>query len=143
MEIWLPPNFKESTKKAADILNTFTYVELLATEISSKASAYNMHAAVTYELMTGDSLDGQLETRFPHLAAQARVVDNKSVTVNTVPARRIVIEYRLNEVDYNDLIYVFQDGNTIWYVQYQAEISEFFSNLSMFEQSVQTFRTTR
>lgn len=143
IEIWFPGNFKESTKKTADILNGFTFTELLITEVSSKSSAYNMQVAVTYDLMTGDSLDKFLEGKFPHLPYQARVTDRRTVYINTVEARRVVIEYRANNVDYDDVVYVFLDGNTVWYVQYAAEISEFFTNLPMFEQSVATFRVAK
>jgi hypothetical protein len=140
IEIWLPANFKESTKKNSDILNSFSFIELLATEVSSKSSAYNMQVAVTYDLLTADSLDEHLKGKLPHLPYQARVTDSRTVYVNTVEARRFVIEYRADNVDYNDLVYVFQDGDTVWYVQYAAEISEFFTNLPMFEQSILTFR---
>ena len=140
IEIWLPANFKESTKKNSDILNSFSFIELLATEVSSKSSAYNMQVAVTYDLLTADSLDEHLKGKLPHLPYQARVTDSRTVYVNTVEARRFVIEYRADNVDYNDLVYVIQDGDTVWYVQYAAEISEFFTNLPMFEQSILTFR---
>ena len=140
IEIWLPGNFKQANKKTADILNGFTFTELLITEVSSKSSAYNMQVAVTYDLMTSDSLDKFLEGKFPHLPYQARVTDRRTVYINTVEARRVVIEYRANNVDYDDVVYIFLDGSTVWYVQYAAEISEFFNNLPLFEQSVKTFR---
>jgi len=143
IEIWLPGNFKQSTKKTADILNGFTFTELLMTEVSSKSSAYNMQVAVTYDLMTGETLDKFLEGKFPHLSYQARVTDRRTMYINTVEARRITIEYRANNVDYDDVVYVFLDGSTVWYVQYAAEISEFFDNLSLFEQSVKTFRVAK
>ena len=143
IELWLPPNFKASTTKNADILNGFMFTDLLMTEVSSKSSAYNMQVAVTYDLMTGDSLDAYLESKFPHLPYQASVTDRRKMVINTVEARRVVIEYRANNVDYDDVIYVFLDGNTVWYVQYAAEISEFFDNLPLFEQSVKTFRIVR
>jgi len=143
IELWLPTNFKPSTKKTADILNGFMFTDLLMTEVSSKSSAYNMQVAVTYDLMTGDSLDTYLESKFPHLPYQASVTDRRKMVINAVEARRIVIEYRANNVDYDDVVYVFLDGNTVWYVQYAAEISEFFDNLPLFEQSVKTFRIVR
>jgi len=141
IEIWLPSNFRTAT--ASDITNGFAFTELLFVEVSSKSSAYNMQVAVTYDLMTADSLDSYLESKFPHLPYQARVTDKRTVFVNTVESRRIVIEYRANNIDYNDLVYVFLDGSAVWYVQYVAEISEFFNNLGVFEQSINTFRIAR
>jgi hypothetical protein len=141
VEIWLPPNFKNAS--ASDITNGFALTELLFVEVSSKSSAYNMQVAVTYDLMTGDSLDSYLDAKFPHLPYQALVTDKRTVFVNTVEGRRIIIEYRASNIDYNDMVYVFLDGNTVWYVQYVAEISEFFDNLGVFEQSINTFRIAR
>ena len=56
---------------------------------------------------------------------------------------RFVFEVRYNNVDVNDLTYVFLDGGTIWYVEYIAQINEFFEMLSVFEKSAQTFRVVR
>ena len=54
-----------------------------------------------------------------------------------------MFETRYNNLDVNDLTYVFQDGSTIWYVEYIAQINEFFEMLSVFEKSAQTFRVVR
>jgi len=143
VEIWLPPNFSVPSKKASDLLNGFFATELLMTEVSSKSSAYKMQVAVTYDIMTGDSLDQFLDGKFPHLPYQASVTDRRNIVINSLDARRIVIEYRANNIDYNDVVYVIQDGATVWYIQYAAEIAEFFNNLPIFEQSVKTFRTVK
>ena len=143
VEIWLPPNFKQSSKKTSDLMNGFFATELLITEVSSKSSAYNRQVAVTYDIMTGDSLDEFLNGKFPHLAYQANVTDKRNIVINSLDARRIVIEYRANNIDYDDVVYVIQDGATVWYIQYAAEITEFFNNLPIFEQSVKTFRPVK
>jgi hypothetical protein len=65
------------------------------------------------------------------------------VYVNTVEARRIMIEFRANNIDINDMVYVFLDGDTVWYVEYVAQIGEFFDNLPVFEQSIKTFRPVK
>jgi hypothetical protein len=48
-----------------------------------------------------------------------------------------------DQIDVNDMTYVFLDGSTVWYVEYAAQINEFYENLSTFEQSAQTFRFVR
>ncbi|NTW13349.1 MAG: hypothetical protein HGA30_08580, partial [Anaerolineales bacterium] len=53
------------------------------------------------------------------------------------------IELRANNIDINDMVYVFLDGDTVWYVEYVAQISEFFENLPVFEQSIKTFRPVK
>lgn len=143
VEIWLPSNFTKASKLTSDFTSNFFGSELLMTEVSSKSSAYRMQVAVTYDLMTGDSLDSFLDQKFPHLPYQASVTDKRTVFVNTLEARRVVVEFRLNNVDYNDMVYVFLDGSTVWYVQYVAELTEFFDNLPVFEQSIKTFRTVK
>ncbi len=143
VEIWLPGNFKLADKKTVNTTAGFALPELLITEVPSKSSAYNMLVSVSYDLMNGDSLDKFLEAKFPSLPYQARVSDRRTIFVNTVEARRITVEFRINNIDYNDMVYVFLDGNTVWYVEYVAEIGEFFNNLPVFEQSIKTFRTVK
>lgn len=143
VEIWLPSNFKLADNRTVNTTAGFALPELLIAEVPSRSSAYTMLVAVSYDLLTGDSLDKFLDTKFPSLPYQARVSDRRTVYVNTVEARRIVVEFRINNIDYNDMVYVFLDGQTVWYVEYVAQISEFFDNLPIFEQSVQTFRIVK
>jgi hypothetical protein len=143
VEIWLPTNFKLADKKTNDISVKFALPELLITEIPSKSSAHDMLVNVSYDLMTGDSLDKFLDSKFPNIPYQAQVTDRRTVYVNTVEARRIMMEFRINNINFNDMIYVMLDGNTVWYVEYVAEISEFFDNLPIFEQSIKTFRPVK
>lgn len=143
VEIWLPSNFRLADTKTVNTTAGFAVPELLITEIPSKSSAYNMLVGVSYDLMTGDSLDEFLDAKFPSLPYQARIADRRTVFVNTVEARRIVVEVRINNIDFNDLVYVIRDGSTVWYVEYVAQINEFFDNLPIFEQSIQTFRTVK
>lgn len=143
IEIWMPNNFRLADKKTVNQTAGFALPELLITEIPSKSSAYNMLVGVSYDLMSGESLDEFLDSKFPSLPSQARVSDRRTVFVNTVEARRIVVEFRVNNIDFNDMVYVFLDGSTVWYVEYVAQISEFFDNLPIFEQSIKTFRTVK
>jgi len=143
VEIWLPTNFKLADKKTQNTSAGFSTPELLITEIPSKSSAYNMLVGVSWEVMTGDSLDTFVQDQFPTLPYQAHVSDYRTVYVNSVEARRIVLELRVNNIDINDMVYVFQDGSTVWYVEYIAQIAEFFDNLPVFEQSVKTFRPVK
>jgi len=143
VEIWMPSNFRLADKKTVNITAGFALPELLITEIPSKSSAHDMLVGVSYDLMTGDSLDAFLDAKFPSLPYQSHVADRRTVFVNTTEARRIVVEFRINNIDYNDMVYVFRDGSTVWYVEYVAEIGEFFENLPVFEQSIKTFRTVK
>jgi len=143
VEIWMPSNFKLADKKTVNTTAGFAIPELLITEIPSKSSAYNMLVGVSYEPLVGDSLDKFLEGKFLKFPDTARVADHRTMFVNSVEARKIMIELRVSGIDFNDLAYVFLDGSTVWYVEYVAEITEFYQNLSIFEQSVNTFRVVR
>jgi hypothetical protein len=48
-----------------------------------------------------------------------------------------------NNLNVNDLLYVFQDGDIVWYVKYSAEISEYYELLPNFEESIKTFRVAQ
>jgi len=61
-----------------------------------------------------------------------------------VPVTRLIFGGRKgNNIDLSELTYVIQDGGTIWYVQYSAELSEFYEMLPTFEASALTFRFVR
>jgi len=146
VEIWLPSNFKLADKKPDK--KTVGKVELAIPELSiieipSKSSAYNMVVGVSYDLMAGDSFDAYLDNKLTSLPETARVADRQTKFVNSLESRRLVIEIRVGAIDVDDLVYVFLDGSTVWYVEYAGEISEFFANLPIFEQSIQTFRIVR
>jgi len=40
-------------------------------------------------------------------------------------------------------VYVIQDGTAVWFVEYVAQINEFYDTLPSFERSAQTFRIVR
>jgi hypothetical protein len=144
IEIWLPSNFKLADKKTIDNTADLAVPELLITEIPSKSSAYNMLVGISYEpLTTGDSLDAYLDVEISKLPSDVRVTDRRTVFINSVEARQIMIELSVDNIDINNMVYVFLDGSTIWYVEYVGEIAEFFTNLAVFEESIKTFRMVR
>lgn len=140
VEIWMPGNFKLADKKTKDLTANFGVPDLLLAEVTSKSSAYTMLVSVSYDVSTGGSLDELLDEKFPSIPYQARISDRRTVFINTHEARRVVIEFKVENIDYNNVVYVIQDGSTIWYVEYVAQIAEFFDNLPVFEQSIKTFR---
>jgi hypothetical protein len=140
VEIWMPGNFNLADRNTQDITANFGVPDLLLAEVSSNASAYTMLVGVSYDVATSNSLDEVLDTKSLNMPYQARISDRRTVFVNTLEARRIIIEFRVNNIDYNNMVYVIQDGSTIWYVEYVAQIAEFFDNIGVFEQSILTFR---
>jgi hypothetical protein len=142
IEIWLPPIFKKGNPKLlGDSVGT-AISELFLTETKSKSSLYNMLVSVAYEPLTEESLDASLDKDIAS-AVDVRIVERRKVMINSNEAVRLLIETRVENVDLNSLTFVFLDGSTIWYVQYIAQINEFYQNLSMFESSVKTFRIVK
>ena len=140
VEIWMPGNFNLADNKTKDITANFGVPDLLLAEVSSKSSAYTMLVSVSYDLSTSGSLDELLDEKFPSIPYQAHIADRRTVFINTHEARQLVIEFKVDNIDYNNLVYVIQDGNTVWYVEYVAQIAEYFDNLETFQTSIQTFR---
>ncbi len=135
VEIWLPPTFKTIAKDAGE--------ELAASNSNSKTSIYKMRFSVSYEPLGDQSLDTKLDEHLAKMDPSLRVVDQRNVLLNTVPAIRLMLEGRIKTVDVNELVYVIQDGGTIWYIVYAAQINEFYEMLPSFEQSILTFRIVR
>lgn len=135
VELWLPANFKPTT---ADVDE-----ELALTGSNPKTSLYKMNVIVTYEPLGTDTLDAYIDNSLLTLDPALRVVERRKVSVNATDAVRMVLEGRVEGIDVNELVYVFQDGSTAWAVLYTAQINEFYAMLPTFEQSAKTFRIVR
>jgi hypothetical protein len=96
-----------------------------------------------YEPMGTDSLDTYIDHQLVAIDPTIRVVERRKVSLNGIESVRMVFEARVKTVDVNELVYVFQDGTTVWAVFYVAQINEFYEMLTTFEQSAKTFRIVR
>ena len=140
IEIWYPPQFRLARSQSSEGATTFANTALTVTRSSS---LYNMWGAVASEPLTTESLETFLDTKIQSFPAELRVVDRHATLLNNIPAVRIVIEGRVDNIDVNELAYVIQDGSTIWYVLYVAQINDFYDNLENFEASARTFRLVK
>jgi hypothetical protein len=143
VEIWLPKEFKKGDSKSIKNSANLAVPELVLTGSTSKSAPYKMLVVISYEPMTADSLDAYLTSEIVNLSPEARVVDKKMISINSQDVVRFVFEIRSNNVDFNDLAYVFLDGSTVWYVEYVAQINDYFTVLDNFEKSAKTFRIVR
>lgn len=144
VEIWLPAEFRQADLSAFQDSADLAMPELFMREVASDSSLYQMLVIVSYEPLTADSLDAYLDTEIANLPSTIRGTERRKVFVNSTDVVRFVFETRSdNNIDINDMTYVFLDGSTVWYVEYVAQINEFYEMLSMFEQSVRTFRVVR
>lgn len=142
VEIWLPPEYK-TPKSNTSGLTSLASSELVVSRPPAKSTLYAIWVTVSFEPLTSDSLDSFLDVKFQSLPAAYRVVDRRSVLVNSLPVEKVVIESRIKNFDVNELVYVFQDGGTVWYVLYAAQINDFYENLEVFEDSARTFRVLK
>ena len=143
VELWLPPAFETGESKLLSQTARVAILELALTGRTSKSSLYQMLVTVSYEPLVGDSLDSFLTAEIGKLPADVRVAERRKVSVGSADAIRFVFETRSNNIDVNDLAYAFLDGGTVWYVEYVAQINEFYDMLPIFEQSAKTFRVVR
>ena len=142
-EIWLPTGYKDATAEhLVTGLGNSPVVDLSLGGAYTSKSPNKIYVTVAYEPMTGDSFDKFLNERL--VTVGAALSERSRVDLNTVPAVRLVFTGRKsNNTDINELTYVVQDGPTVWYVQYTAEITEFYNLLTTFESSAETFRVVR
>ena len=143
VEIWLPKEFKLGDSKLFSDSANSALRELVVTGAASNSAPDQMLVLVSYEPLPAGSLDAYLDSQIVNFPTNIRIAERRKVTINTVEAVQFVLETRNTTVDFNDLTYVFLDGSTIWYVEYVAEINEFYEMLPTFEQSVKTFRIVR
>lgn len=143
-EIWMPPGYK--TAKTVDVLVTglggSPIVDLILRGSVSAKSPNRIFVTVSYEPMTADTFDDFVTARLTNLGLAPS--ERSKVSLNTVPAVRLVFTGRKgNNTDINELTYVILDGTTIWYVQYTAQINDFYNLLADFESSAKTFRVVK
>jgi hypothetical protein len=144
VEIWLPAEFRQEDPSAFHDSADLAMPELFMRESASDSSLYQMLVMVSYEPLIGSSLDTYLDTEMTKLPSTIRVAERRKAFVNSSEVARFVFETRTkNQIDVNDMAYIFLDGSTVWYVEYVAQINEFYEMLSTFEQSVKTFRIVR
>ncbi|MCC6569896.1 MAG: hypothetical protein IT315_11735 [Anaerolineales bacterium] len=144
VELWMPSVYKDSKLPIPE-------GEALAAQISltllqpgtKKTTVYNKWAVVSYEPLTLESLDSFLDVKIQSVPLPARVVERRKIELNGAPAVRVLSEFRENNLDVTELTYVFQDGGTVWYVSFWAEINEFYENIETFEKAALTFRLVK
>jgi len=135
VEIWLPPSFKTIDRKSDE--------ELSLQGATSKNSLYTMAATISFEPLTGGSLDAHLDAGLLKMDPQTRLTERRKVSLNSTDAVRMQFEARVETVDVNQLTYAIQDGETVWFLYFTAQINEFYDMLPTFEQSAKTFRTVK
>lgn len=143
IELWTPPEFKDAAPGVVSGVAGNSVFLNLALVSNINPSGYPSTISVSYEPLTANTLDEFMKLKLSNIPPDINMVENREVTVNSVDAIRLMFESKTNSLDVNDLLFVFQDGDTVWYVKFSAEISEFYEQLPNFEESVKTFRVNQ
>jgi hypothetical protein len=144
IELWLPTGFKTAAPNAVIGVSGNAVVMELALISSSKTYTYKPTVSVSYEPLTANTLEDFIDQKLANIPPEVNLAEHRKVSINSSDAYRILFEgHTNNTVDTNDLLFIFQDGGTVWYVKYSAEIADFYELLATFEQSVKTFRIVR
>jgi hypothetical protein len=144
IELWTPPEFKNAAPGVvAGVAGDSVFLNLALVSSSNK-SGYPPSVSVSYEPLTTATLEEFLDVKLSNIPLDVNRVENRNVSINSVEAVRLMFESKSETgLNINDLLYVFQDGGTVWYVKYSAEITDFYELLPYFEESVKTFRIPR
>lgn len=144
IEIWLPEGFKPVKTSKIDAIKPESALAELVLESDSSSPLYRNLVMVFYQpLNGGETLEAFLDRELPAVSQEYVTTNRKKTTLNAVDVVTITLETRSSNVVANTSLYVFQDGGTVWFVAYSAEISEYFTMLSQFEKSAKTFRIVR
>jgi hypothetical protein len=140
MELWMPTDFKNATPGSVSTVAGNSGLLNLALVSDLSKSSYPVAVSVSYEPLTANTMDEFLKAKLPSILLDSNMVENRKVSINAKEAVRLMFEGKRDNLDVNDLVFVFQDGGTVWYVKYSAEIKEYYEQLPNFEESVKTFR---
>jgi hypothetical protein len=141
IEIWLPPDFKNVAPGVVSAVAGESVLLDLAQVSTINDLGYPTSMSVSYEPLTSVTLEEFLDVKLSNIPPEINLVENREVSINSQDAIRLMFESKTSSnLNINDLLFVFQDGGTVWYVKYSAEITNFYERLPEFEQSVNTFR---
>lgn len=144
IELWMPPDFKSAAPGVVSgVAGQAVYLNLALVSSSSK-SGYPASVSVSYEPLSTGTLDEFLDAKLSNIPLEINKAEQMKVFINSTEAYRLMFESHTgSNLNINDLLFVFQDGSTVWYVKYSAEINEFYELLPYFEESIKTFRMVR
>lgn len=140
IEFWMPAVFKDAKLKVPKGAVWVAKPEMVLTLPASKTNTFALSVVISSEPLTGDTLKSFVDQKIQSLPASARLVDRGVQSLNPQEAIRLVFETRVDNVDVNQMVYVIQDGSTVWYVLYITQINEFYENIEIFNDSIRTFR---
>src|SRR5262245_15540481 len=144
IELWTPPDFKNAAPGIVSGVAGNSVFLNLALVSSTNKSGYPTSVSVSYEPFTANTLDEFLDVKLSNIPPEINMVEKRKVSINSAEAVRLMFESKTEtSLNVNDLLFIFQDGGTVWYVKYSAEISDFYERLPEFEESIKTFRIVR
>jgi hypothetical protein len=159
-ELWLPASYVGGDESQLDaIIETLRSLgpefEQMAQMLEQSPSAFALWAfdskvgdtgfltnvnVVTERVPSDVTLETYLELFTRQLPGQFRVVAQGIVPLDTYEAARYLLEFTLQGVQGEQVMYLIKSGNTMWAVTYSTGAGEFDRRLPIFEQSIRTFK---
>jgi len=132
-ELWLPDSF-EGGDPSEDLDLIIELIEAVDPKFLTNVTiaSQRVPSIITVETFV-DLMVGQLPSQF-------NVIEQEVVPVGPYEAGRLVIDFALPGVEGTQLIYVFLEEGSVWAVNFTTSAGEFNERLSVFEQSIRTFR---
>jgi hypothetical protein len=161
VELWLPSAFDSVdpqqfisdsnatarelglTASSGSIFGDAGTFDLILLDDTPRPTFTNLVVYITYEALLADSLDQVVDTQISKLPMEYVVTERRKVKVGNYDAIRVLGEIKLQLIQANQLVYIIQDGSTVWLVMYTTKLEEFYTQLPVFEESIQTFRTVQ
>jgi len=143
IELWMPSDFENAAPGVVTGVAGNSVILDLALVATSGKSSYPRSVSVSFEPLTSGTLEEFLDVKLSNIPPEINLAVHQKVNLNSVEATRLMFESQTGSLYINDLLFVFQDGGTVWYVKYSAEISEFYEMLPVIEDSIRTFRIVR
>ena len=159
-ELWLPASYVGGDDSQLDLIietlrNLGPDFEQMAQMLEQSPSAFALWA---FDSKVGDSgfltnvnvvaervpsdvtLETYLELFAKQLPDQFRVVGQGIVPLDGYEAARYLLEFTLQGVQGEQIMYVIKSGNNVWAVTCSTGAGEFDRRLPIFEQSIRTFK---
>lgn len=112
---------------------------LLAFDMQSAESNFLTNVNVATEKVPQEvTVEEYLDAAVNQISNEARVIDQKVVSLENYQAGRMVTESTIGKIPISRLFYLIKDDNKFWLVTYSTTSSEFEQRLPNFEKSIRS-----
>jgi len=126
-------------KRIESLKNDPSAPALLAFDMQSAESNFPTNVSVATQKVPQDlTVEEYLDAVVKQISNEAKVIDQKVVSLENYQAGRIVTESTIGEIAISQLFYLIKDDNKFWLVIYATTSGEFQERLPNFEKSIRS-----